>query len=87
MAKRARKNQIVFVFIPSCRVAGQDEAMSYVTVRPTAGSTGHILISSLRKYTSYQVVVHAFNNQGQGPSSNVVLATTLEDGEIHFMPF
>ena len=38
----------------------------------------------LKKYTSYQISVTPYNKQGLGPASSSVVATTMEDGKIHF---
>ncbi|XP_023290163.1 Down syndrome cell adhesion molecule-like protein Dscam2 [Orussus abietinus] len=36
-------------------------------------------LTGLQKYTQYSIVVKAFNNKGEGPSSDPVTAQTLED--------
>ena len=41
----------------------------------------------LKKYTSYQITVTPYNKQGMGPSSNAVVATTLEDGKKLIISF
>ena len=46
-----------------------------------AAHGGSTVITGLKKYTRYEVVVKAYNNRGSGPLSQEVVATTLEDGE------
>ena len=38
-------------------------------------------VTSLRKYTSYQISVTPYNKQGTGPASSSVVASTMEDGK------
>lgn len=37
-------------------------------------------LTGLDKYQQYSITVQAFNSNGDGPSSDPVLAQTLEDG-------
>ena len=37
-------------------------------------------LHSLKKFTSYQIIVQAYNKEGVGPASNTLVATTMEDG-------
>ena len=46
-----------------------------------AAHGGSTVITGLKKYTRYEVVVKAYNNRGAGPLSAAVIAATLEDGE------
>ncbi len=41
-----------------------------------------VVLKNLQKYTSYAVVVQAYNQVGEGPFSEPVTTQTLEDGEI-----
>ena len=41
-------------------------------------------VTSLRKYTSYQISVTPYNKQGTGPASSSVVASTMEDGKANF---
>ncbi|XP_064157717.1 cell adhesion molecule DSCAM isoform X2 [Anguilla rostrata] len=45
----------------------------------TTGDSEMITLDDLRKFTKYGVVVQATNRAGTGPSSQEVIATTLED--------
>ncbi|XP_048837420.1 Down syndrome cell adhesion molecule homolog isoform X1 [Brienomyrus brachyistius] len=45
----------------------------------TTGDTETITLDNLKKFTQYGVVVQAGNRAGTGPSSQEVIATTLED--------
>ena len=38
-------------------------------------------LHSLKKFTTYQIIVQAYNKEGVGPASNTLVATTMEDGE------
>jgi hypothetical protein len=40
-----------------------------------------VRLSGLEKFTKYSVTVQAFNNRGDGPTSDAVIVQTLEDGE------
>jgi hypothetical protein len=40
-----------------------------------------VRLSGLEKFTKYSIIVQAFNNRGDGPSSDPVIVQTLEDGE------
>lgn len=42
---------------------------------------GEMMLGDLEKYTTYAVVVQAYNEVGAGPLSEPVSAQTLEDGE------
>ena len=39
------------------------------------------------RYTTYSIVVEAYNSRGTGPSSDYVTAQTLEDGELPILQF
>ena len=48
----------------------------------TAISGRYCQLTNLKKYTRYSIVVQAYNALGEGPLSQEVVATTLEDGEL-----
>lgn len=39
-----------------------------------------IVLKELFAFSSYEIVVQAFNANGAGPNSDSIVATTLEDG-------
>ncbi|KAL4657330.1 hypothetical protein GN956_G4875 [Arapaima gigas] len=50
-----------------------------VIATETTGDSETLLLDGLKKFTQYGVVVQAGNSAGTGPSSQEVVATTLED--------
>ena len=48
----------------------------------TESSSGRQVVSELEAWVQYQVVVRAYNTNGEGPISAPVLVRTHEDGEI-----
>lgn len=50
-----------------------------MAARPDGSGTA--LLTGLKKYRKYGVVVQAFNEKGPGPMSQEEVAQTLEDGE------
>lgn len=54
---------------------------NFKTVEAGIQYGGEILIQRLNKFTTYSVIVQAFNSRGPGPSSNSVILRTKEDGE------
>jgi hypothetical protein len=66
-----------FVFRP---VAEDEEPYNFTRI--SAGMVeSEVRLSGLDKFTKYSVIVQAFNNRGDGPSSDPVIVQTLEDGE------
>jgi hypothetical protein len=63
------------------REVGKTSGLEYIDLHPSSESSHQFTLQSLAKFTSYQVVVQAFNTQGDGPTSTSMVATTLEDGE------
>lgn len=51
---------------------------SFKTVE--AGSGGRVVLPGLARFSSYHVVVQAYNSKGAGPASEPVMARTMEDG-------
>lgn len=43
---------------------------------------GEVLLSGLKKYTRYTIVVQAYNEVGSGPLSEQVTTETMEDGKF-----
>jgi hypothetical protein len=52
---------------------------SFKTVE--AGSGGRVVLPGLARFSSYHVVVQAYNSKGAGPASEPVMARTMEDGK------
>lgn len=48
---------------------------------------GGEIITGLATFTTYSVVIQAFNSKGTGPLSEPVIARTLEGGELHIYIF
>ncbi|XP_052129243.1 cell adhesion molecule Dscam2-like isoform X3 [Frankliniella occidentalis] len=61
----------------SNRPGGQGHNFSTVAARPDG--SGSALLTGLKKYRKYGVVVQAFNEKGPGPMSQEEVAQTLED--------
>lgn len=62
---------------------GDDQLTNTTRVGITGNGDGShdYRLTGLRKYTQYSIVVKAFNNKGDGPGSDPVMAQTFEDGE------
>jgi hypothetical protein len=65
------------------RGVGRTTGLDFIDLHPSSESSHLFSLQSLDKFTSYQVVVQAYNSQGEGPASTSVVATTLEDGESY----
>nr|CAD7442428.1 unnamed protein product [Timema bartmani] len=61
---------------------GRAGGYNFTTVSAKNSGSGAALLTGLKKYRKYGVVVQAFNEKGPGPTSNEVIAQTLEDGHI-----
>lgn len=53
---------------------------NFKTVEVGAQYGGEVLLQGLAKYTTYSIMVQAYNSRGAGPSSEHVTARTQEDG-------
>ena len=60
---------------------GETNGFSYIDLHPSNELTQRFVLQSLHKFTSYQISIQAYNQQGIGPSSATAVATTMEDGE------
>ncbi|XP_018916617.2 cell adhesion molecule Dscam2 isoform X1 [Bemisia tabaci] len=58
---------------------GRPSSYNFTTIPAVYGSTSSAVLSGLKKFRKYGVVVQAFNEKGPGPMSSEVLAQTLED--------
>lgn len=65
------------LFSPS--LAPSTSSYSFKTVEASSGA--RVVLANLAKFTSYNIVVQAFNSRGAGPASEPVAARTMEDGE------
>jgi len=54
---------------------------NFTSVIGDGEDAGEILLSGLKKYTRYSIVVQAYNEVGSGPLSEQVSTETLEDGK------
>jgi hypothetical protein len=63
------------------RPVAEDEG-PYNFTRIGAGMVdSEVRLSGLEKFTKYSVIVQAFNNRGDGPSSDPGIVQSYEDGE------
>ena len=53
-----------------------------VPVDSSGGGNQERVVEGLQPYTTYQFRVRAVNEVGEGPFSNPVVITTLEDGKL-----
>lgn len=54
---------------------------NFKTVEVGVQYGGEAIIQRLNKFTTYTIIVQAFNSRGAGPSSNPAVVRTKEDGE------
>ena len=66
---------------PQSSVSTTTHNYNFKTVEVGSQYGGEVLLQGLAKYTTYSIVVQAYNSRGAGPSSDYVTAQTLEDGE------
>ena len=52
---------------------------NFTTVVAEGVGGSQAVLSTLRPFTKYFIVIQAFNSQGTGPLSTPISATTLED--------
>ena len=73
---------VVVVF----REVGETGGFEYVdNSHPSHEVSAKMTLHSLKKFTTYQIIVQAYNREGVGPASNTLVATTMEDGKSEFM--
>ncbi|XP_043500520.1 Down syndrome cell adhesion molecule-like protein Dscam2 isoform X4 [Polistes fuscatus] len=62
-------------------LGGDDQSVNTTRVGITGNGDGSYdyRLTGLRKYTQYSIIVKAFNNKGDGPGSDAVMAQTFED--------
>ena len=48
---------------------------------PSHEVSAKMTLHNLKKFTTYQIIVQAYNREGVGPASNTLVATTMEDGK------
>ncbi|XP_074605506.1 cell adhesion molecule Dscam1-like isoform X2 [Brevipalpus obovatus] len=65
------------------RISGSDEQYLYKTLEigdDQASKYEHqVILSSLKPFTSYDIIIQVYNSIGAGPRSDPISATTLED--------
>ncbi len=65
------------------REVGETGGFEYVdNSHPSHEVSAKMTLHSLKKFTTYQIIVQAYNREGVGPASNTLVATTMEDGKI-----
>lgn len=63
----------------SANTINRSQSYTYKSVEVRAHYGGEATIQGLSKYTTYNIIVQAYNSRGSGPASNPVSARTLED--------
>ncbi|CAB4064373.1 DSCAM [Lepeophtheirus salmonis] len=58
---------------------GSNSGLQYMYQTSSSHLSESVLLTSLRKFTSYQIIIWPYNKEGIGPSSSTIVATTLED--------
>ena len=70
------------VFCYYFREVGETGGYEHVdNSHPSHEVSAKMTLHNLRKFTTYQIIVQAYNKEGVGPTSNTLVATTMEDGE------
>ncbi len=69
------------LFCLNFREVGETTGFTYIDLHPSNELAHRFVLQTLQKFTSYQIVIQAYNQQGLGPASEASLATTLEDGK------
>ena len=64
---------------------GETNGMNYMDRHASNSMSSGIVLHSLNKFTSYQVEVQPYNQEGLGPASTASVATTNEDGKNFLM--
>lgn len=64
----------------SLPTTSQNSNFKTVEMRPHLG--GETTLQGLEKYSTYSIVVQAYNSRGSGPSSDPVSSRTMEDGMV-----
>ena len=59
---------------------------NFTTVKAQTSGSGMAILTDLKKYRKYGVVIQAFNEKGPGPMSSEIVAQTLEDGAFFKKP-
>ncbi|XP_046406414.1 Down syndrome cell adhesion molecule-like protein Dscam2 [Ischnura elegans] len=58
---------------------GRSSGYNFTTVQFNANKGGVVVLTNLKKFRKYGIVVQAFNEKGPGPMSNEIVTQTLED--------
>ena len=74
----------MFFSTPRFRPVGETTSFTSLDLHPSNALTHRFVLQGLEKFTSYQVVVQAYNKQGLGPASTAAVATTTEDGKSFY---
>ncbi|XP_025832144.1 Down syndrome cell adhesion molecule-like protein Dscam2 isoform X2 [Agrilus planipennis] len=65
--------------LPSERLVSPTQGYVFKTVDVRAQYSGEAVLQGLAKFTSYNIIVQAYNSRGSGPASEPIVAQTLED--------
>ncbi len=63
------------------REVGETTGLKYIDLHSSNELTHRFVLGELKKFSSYQVLVQAYNKQGIGPASTPGVATTMEDSK------
>lgn len=61
--------------------ASPQPSYNFKTVEMGPHGGGETILVGLERFTSYSIIVQAYNTRGPGPSSHPVTASTMEDGK------
>ena len=78
-----RLGYLICHFYSMFRPVGEKASFTSLDLHPSNALTHRFVLQGLDKFTSYQVVVQAYNKQGLGPASTAAVATTTEDGKSY----
>lgn len=90
MSQKWRRASICKHFFICCFFRDENESHNWTkkgTTQESSASTSLLSanLAGLDKFTEYEVVISAFNEQGQGPPTQSFMVTTLEDGEFNVL--
>lgn len=74
---------------PEDKEVNPTQGFNFKTVEVRSHFGGETVLSNLKKYSQYHLIVQAYTSQGSGPPSKEIAVQTLEDGEffIQFLLF
>lgn len=73
-------NGLLQGYIVGYKVENSSDAFVYKTVKSNGKRDESVLLRDLRKFTSYTIIVQAYNAMGTGPKAEIAGLWTMEDG-------